>query len=112
MASNEEVKQTLEQADYLLEKANTESVNMGNIDLWLYSLAFAIFGLISMLLVAFLIYKDKDPWSCIRCIGTITIIVMAGLLVIGGYSPEQISAVIGLLGTIAGYMLGKTDGSK
>ena len=36
--------------------------------------------------------------------------VFAIFLVVAGYSDQQIAPVIGLLGTIAGYLLGKESG--
>ena len=44
---------------------------------------------------------------------TVTVIVTAGLfLMTAGYSSDQIAPMYGLLGTIVGYLLGKTDSSK
>ncbi len=44
---------------------------------------------------------------------TVTVIVTAGLfLMTAGYSSEQIAPMYGLLGTIVGYLLGKTDSLK
>jgi hypothetical protein len=44
---------------------------------------------------------------------TVTVIVTAGLfLMTAGYSSEQIAPMYGLLGTIVGYLLGKTGSSE
>jgi hypothetical protein len=43
----------------------------------------------------------------LRLYGTVMVITMAGFLVVAGYNDTQIAAPLGLLGTIAGYLLGK-----
>jgi uncharacterized membrane protein len=47
-----------------------------------------------------------------RSIGVISIIFSSVLLIILGYSKEQINVVLALFGTIAGYLLGKSDSQK
>ncbi len=66
-----------------------------------------IFGLIICLLAAMLLRQGKSADNVLKTLGTILIIVAALFLVVAGYSDRQISPVIGLLGTIAGYLLGK-----
>lgn len=64
----------------------------------------------TLLLVAFLTYLIKhgyDLENLSKLFGTILIIVAAVFLIVAGYTETQIVPVIGLLGTIAGYMLGK-----
>ncbi len=82
------------------------------IGLWLFSLEIVVFGILAVLLTSYLISKGHDTWGVLRGVGIITIVVIAALLVIGGYGPEQISGAIGLLGSIAGYLLGKKDSSS
>jgi uncharacterized membrane protein len=45
--------------------------------------------------------------AVLRIFGTILIIMLAVFLVVAGYTDTQIAPVMGLLGTIAGYLLGK-----
>jgi hypothetical protein len=56
---------------------------------------------------AFLIHSGKGAESVLRIFGTILIIITSLFLVVAGYNNEQIAPVIGLLGTIAGYLLVK-----
>lgn len=64
----------------------------------------------SLILVAFMTYLIKTgsgQESVLKVFGTILIIVAAVFLIVAGYSEKQIAPVIGLLGTIVGYILGK-----
>jgi len=47
-----------------------------------------------------------DASSISRMTGLTLIVTSALVLVTAGYSTEQMSGVMGLLGTIAGYLLG------
>lgn len=67
------------------------------------------FGLLTMVLEIFVMLWLKKGWGPIssQVVG-ITFLVTAGVfLITAGYSREQISPMIGLLGTIAGYLLGR-----
>jgi len=68
-----------------------------------------VFGLIVCFLAAALLRQGKSADNVLKTLGTILIIVAALFLVVAGYSDKQISPVIGLLGTIAGYLLGKNS---
>ncbi len=68
-----------------------------------------VFGLVVLLLIGYLINKGKDPEALLRSFGTILIIIAAVFLIVAGYSEKQIAPVIGLLGTVAGYLLGKSQ---
>ena len=65
------------------------------------------FGIFVILIAAFLIRSGKGAESVLRVLGTILIIFAALFLVVAGYSDKQIAPVMGLLGTIAGYLLGR-----
>lgn len=71
------------------------------------SAAILLFGLLVCGLVAFLSVQVRDSEGTLRTFGTIVIIVSSLFLVVAGYSDQQIAPVVGLLGTIAGYLLGK-----
>lgn len=66
-----------------------------------------IFGLLVMGAMTYLIHKGHDPQIILRTFGMSLIIVMSVFLVVAGYSDQQIAPVMGLLGTIAGYLLGR-----
>jgi hypothetical protein len=68
------------------------------------------FGFLITLLEVYLIRKNliKEE-GAIRFV-TLTLIIVAALFLISsGYSSTQIASAMGLLGTIAGYLLGKNS---
>jgi hypothetical protein len=65
------------------------------------------FGIFVILIAAFLVRSGKSAESVLRIFGTILIIIASLFLVVAGYDSQQIAPVMGLLGTIAGYLLGK-----
>jgi hypothetical protein len=71
------------------------------------------FGLIVILLEIFLIKTKKiGSEDTIKFI-TITLIITSTLfLITAGYDNDQIAPAVGLLGTIAGYLLGRINNSK
>jgi uncharacterized membrane protein len=72
----------------------------------LISLSILIFGLLVLLIMAWLVIKGKEGDQILRVCALPLIIVAAIVLVVIGYTNEQISPVMGLLGAIAGYLLG------
>ena len=66
-----------------------------------------MFALVVMGLTAWLIKSGHGANALLRVFGTILVIVMATFLVVAGYTNEQLGAPLGLLGTIAGYLLGR-----
>jgi hypothetical protein len=44
-----------------------------------------------------------------KLFGVTLIIVTASILIISGFSADEIAPIVGLLGTIAGYLLGKSE---
>jgi len=73
------------------------------------SVGILVFGLIVMALMTYLIMKGKRPMAVLRSFCVPLIIVASLVLVIAGYGEQQIAPVMGLMGTIAGYLLGKSD---
>ena len=73
-----------------------------------YALAVLLFGTILVVLQIYVMVKNHkhwDAWST-KLVG-LTLVVTAGLFLIpAGYSQEQIAPLVGLLGTITGYLLG------
>jgi hypothetical protein len=50
-----------------------------------------------------------SPLSVIRAFGLVLIICAAVILVTAGFAVEQLSPAMGVLGAIAGYLLGSTE---
>lgn len=71
------------------------------------SAAVLVFGSIIMVLATCLLYLGKNADDVLKLFGTIIIVISAVFLVVAGYTDTQIAPVIGLLGTIAGYLLGR-----
>ena len=72
-----------------------------------------IFGLVIMGFQVLVILKNKGAFdtNSVWLMG-ITIAITSGLfLIAAGCSQEQIAPMMGLLGTIVGYLLGQTQGS-
>ena len=67
-----------------------------------------LFGTLICVISAIQLRKGQNSDAVLRTFGTILIIVSALFLVVAGYSDRQIAPVMGLLGTIAGYLLGKS----
>jgi hypothetical protein len=68
------------------------------------------FGLLVIMGELIMVKKMRATWtpySVIRMLGLTLIIITALALVLGSQAEKQITAVIGLLGTLAGYLLGK-----
>lgn len=73
------------------------------------SLFILVFGLLMTIIAAFLLTKTTVPSADILRLFTLLVIVTGTLfLVASGYSATDIAPSMGLLGTIAGYLLGRT----
>ncbi|MFO0943885.1 MAG: hypothetical protein U0930_24375 [Pirellulales bacterium] len=74
------------------------------------ALAVLAFGTLILVLESFIILKTNVNWDAfavLRLFG-LTLILTAGMFLISaGYSQDQLAAMMGLLGTVAGYLLGK-----
>lgn len=78
-------------------------------EVWL-SFGVLFFGMVVVLAQAFLISKREEPLSeSLKYLGVTLIIVGSLFLVTAGYGNSQIAPIIGLLGTVAGYLLGRTQ---
>lgn len=71
------------------------------------SSAVLIFGLVTICITAWLLRRERESYLILRTLGTILILTFAVFLIVAGYSDQQIAPAMGLLGTIAGYLLGK-----
>jgi hypothetical protein len=74
------------------------------------SISVLLFGLILILGILFLLYKQNKGFGNItfKTLGIVLILTASLFLIVAGYSQEQITPVIGLLGTIAGFIFGST----
>jgi hypothetical protein len=82
---------------------------------WEFSLSIVvlIFGILVILLELFLIKNRKIGSENIIKFLIVTLIIISTLfLITAGYSNDQIAPAVGLLGTIAGYLLGKSQPLK
>ena len=72
------------------------------------AIAVLAFSFGALLLGTLLLWRAKAPAShVLRTFGIISIIGISALLLIVGYSNDQLTPIVGLFGAIAGYLLGK-----
>jgi hypothetical protein len=72
------------------------------------SLSVLIFTCIVLLLSTLLLLRSGAlPRQILKVFGIILIIGFSALLLVVGYSNEQLTPIVGLFGAIAGYLLGK-----
>lgn len=64
------------------------------------------FGFFVILTMAVLVLRKSSAGEVLRLFTVPMVIVAAVFLVVTGFSSAQITSVIGLLGTLAGYILG------
>lgn len=97
-----------------IEQTHLKTTKLQNIDSYHYAnvipLTSGVFilALVVFSLATYLIRKGVPSGSILKVFGTILIIFAAVFLMVAGYSDTQVAPVIGLLGTIAGYLLGKS----
>jgi len=66
----------------------------------------------ALVLASVLLLRTRAPASQIlRVFGVISIIGISALLLVVGYSNDQLTPIVGLFGAIAGYLLGKDSGA-
>ncbi|MEW8403987.1 MAG: hypothetical protein AB2689_10985 [Candidatus Thiodiazotropha taylori] len=106
----EQLKAELEVQQSLLTEAASYSYQ---VDPFVYYGAFSVlaFCFLTMVLYAFVSLKSKEGLSdrFFRLSAVIFIGGLAVYLTVAGYSKEQMGGALGLLGTIAGYLLGRED---
>jgi uncharacterized membrane protein YfcA len=72
-----------------------------------------LFGIVVIAICAALMRGSRPSAEAVlRVFGTVLIIVGALFLVVAGYTDKQMAPVTGLLGTLAGYLLGKSPTEK
>jgi uncharacterized membrane protein len=72
------------------------------------------FGLCLVLLLGIIIYKKNAFWDQEATrVFTVTIVIISGLfLMTAGYSSQQVAPMFGLLGTMIGYIFGKSSAKE
>ncbi|BCU77916.1 hypothetical protein [Luteolibacter sp. LG18] len=112
------LKQEREEAAQKLQTAETKLAETGA-NTWNQTTSLAsagailAFTLVLFGLMSWLILKGKHaPTILMRTFTVPLVCVMAVILVLVGYSKDQIIPVIGLLGTVAGYLLGRNDSGQ
>jgi hypothetical protein len=69
------------------------------------------FSVITFVLAAVLLWRSNaHPHHILRVFGIQSIVTFSALLMVVGYSNEQLTPIIGLFGAVAGYLLGKDPG--
>ncbi|HCI6643540.1 TPA: hypothetical protein NPP35_004419 [Klebsiella variicola subsp. variicola] len=83
---------------------------MSNYEFWL-GLSVLIFGLVILIIEVSLIKKIGvfSPEQSIKLVAVTLIIISTLFIITSGFDSSQIAPAMGLFGTIAGYMLGKSQ---
>lgn len=67
-----------------------------------------VFTFLTLLLASLLLWrKNSPPQQIVKVFGLLVILGLSSLLLVVGYSNEQLTPIVGLFGAIAGYLLGK-----
>ena len=110
---NEETQSALERMRAAREAAET-AVEQGGGQPWsaelvqFLSSSLLLFSFAALILASVLLWRSKgSPQDILRIFGIIAIIGVSGLLLVTGYSNDQLTPIVGLFGAIAGYLLGK-----
>jgi len=86
---------------------NLEQIDSGI----LLGIILLVYVIIVIAFASYWIKSGVSPENVLKIFGSFLVISSAIFLIVAGYSEQQISPVIGLLGTIVGYILGKTNSS-
>ena len=66
------------------------------------------FSCVALIMATVLLWRSgAPPQQVLRVFGVITILGFSALLLVVGYSNEQLTPIVGLFGAIAGYLIGK-----
>jgi CHASE2 domain-containing sensor protein len=70
--------------------------------------AVLIFTLAALLTSAVLLWRQNAGGELVlKIFGILTIVGISAVLLVAGYSNDQLTPIVGLFGAIAGYLLGK-----
>lgn len=74
------------------------------------SAAVLVFGLLVLVMMTFTLRRGGiHPDAVLKLFGTTIVVIGALFLIVAGYTDAQMGPVMGLLGTISGYLLGKNS---
>lgn len=66
------------------------------------------FSSVALIIISVLLWRaGATPRQVLRVFGVMVILAFSALLLVVGYSNEQLTPIVGLFGAIAGYLLGK-----
>ena len=66
------------------------------------------FSFVALIMATALLWRSAaPPHQVLRVFGIISILGFSALLLVVGYTNEQLTPIVGLFGAIAGYLLGK-----
>jgi hypothetical protein len=72
------------------------------------AVAILLFTLAALLLCTALMWRNRaSGYHVLRVFGIVSILGISALLLVVGYSNEQLTPIVGLFGAVAGYLLGK-----
>ena len=118
MAATSESMAALDAAQAAFDKASDISTSSEWIQPWTpqlvqyLSLSVLAFSLIALVLATLLLWRAGSPPQLIlKVFGILSIIGFSALLLVAGYSHDQLTPIVGLFGAIAGYLLGKESDS-
>jgi hypothetical protein len=105
------VKSSIQRSKELQDaKGPTEDPSPGPVSL---SIGALVFGAMIILVMSGLKLKDSIDLATFTKMSGLALVLSVGLtLIVAGYTQEQIAPMMGLLGTVAGYLLGKTEDGK
>lgn len=68
---------------------------------------------LALVLASVLLWKkgDNHGHDVLRIFGVVIIVGLSALLLVAGFSNEQLTPIVGLFGAVAGYLLGKDSKS-
>lgn len=104
----------LDAAQTALNESTTKAVSVELTSIWspelirFLSTSILAFTLATLILATILLWRSQAPaLQVLRTLGIITIIGISSLLLLVGYSNDQLTPIVGLFGAISGYLLGK-----
>jgi len=119
MASTDAAMAALDAAQKTLDKTLAQAPSPGWLQPWspdlvqFLAIGVLLFSFAALLLCTLLLWRSKAPPSqVLRIFGVISILGLSALLLVVGYSNEQLTPIVGLFGAIAGYLLGKDARSR
>lgn len=109
----------LDAAQKNLDKTLAQAPSLGWTQPWspdlvqFLAIGVLLFALAALVMATALLWRSHAPaHQVLRVFGVITILGFSALLLVVGYSNEQLTPIVGLFGAIAGYLLGKDGKAK